>query len=91
MSRKPSAIAARPALTETGNRGSVPLFPELLASKGIDVPPQHVTFKQAPKHVKDSNSQLELTSATSDSDAVVVSDKPLLKANLVKSGRRTRK
>jgi hypothetical protein len=42
---------------------------ELLAGKGIDVPLQHVTFKQAPKHVHDGNIQLELTPATSDTKA----------------------
>jgi hypothetical protein len=52
---------------------------ELLAGKGIDVPPQHVTFKQAPKHVKDGNAQLELTTATSDADTDAVRDKPAKK------------
>ena len=53
---------------------------ELLAGKGIDVPPQHVTFKQAPKHVKDGSVQLEFVPATSDSNAEsepqAVADKP---------------
>ncbi|MCX6841612.1 MAG: DNA methyltransferase [candidate division WOR-3 bacterium] len=53
---------------------------ELLAGKGIDAPPQHVTFKQAPKHVKDGGVQLEITPATSDTNAatetLVVADKP---------------
>ncbi len=43
---------------------------ELLAGKGIDVPPQHVTFKQAPKYAKDGSVQLEMP------DLVVV-DRPL--------------
>jgi DNA modification methylase len=45
---------------------------ELLAGKGIDVPPQHVTFKQAPKHVRNGNHQLEFTPATSDADAETI-------------------
>ena len=53
---------------------------ELLAGKGIDVPPQHVTFKQAPKHVHNGNAQLELATSTTDSSAeaepLAVSDKP---------------
>lgn len=53
---------------------------ELLAGKGIDVPPQHVTFKQAPKHVKDGGVQLEFVPATSDANAEsepqAVADKP---------------
>jgi DNA modification methylase len=51
---------------------------ELLAGKGLDVPPQQATFKEAPKHVRNGNHQLEFTPATSDTyaDAVMVSDKP---------------
>jgi site-specific DNA-methyltransferase (adenine-specific) len=43
---------------------------ELLAGKGIEVPPQHVTFKQAPKYAKDGSVQLEMP------DLIVV-DRPL--------------
>jgi DNA modification methylase len=42
---------------------------ELLAGKGLDVPPQQATFKAAPKHVSNGYHQLELTPATSDSNA----------------------
>jgi adenine specific DNA methylase Mod len=50
---------------------------ELLAGKGLDVPPQQATFKEAPKHVHNGYHQLELSApATSDADAVMVSDKP---------------
>ncbi|MCX6841896.1 MAG: DNA methyltransferase [candidate division WOR-3 bacterium] len=49
---------------------------ELLAGKGLDVPPLQATFKEAPKHVHNGNHQLEFTPATSDADAVMVSDKP---------------
>jgi hypothetical protein len=49
---------------------------ELLAGKGLDVPPQQATFKEAPKHVRNGNHQLEFTPATSDTYAVMVSDKP---------------
>jgi site-specific DNA-methyltransferase (adenine-specific) len=42
---------------------------ELLAGKGIDVPPQHVTFKQAPKFAKDGSVQLEFVPTTSDEEA----------------------
>ena len=53
---------------------------ELLAGKGIDVPPQHVTFKQAPKFAKDGSVQLEFTPVTSDAapevETPVVADKP---------------
>jgi DNA modification methylase len=53
---------------------------ELLAGNGLDVPPQQATFKEAPKHVKDGNIQLELAPATSDSNAetepLAVADKP---------------
>jgi site-specific DNA-methyltransferase (adenine-specific) len=50
---------------------------ELLAGKGLDVPPQQATFKEAPKHVSNGYLQLELPApATSDADAVMVSDKP---------------
>ena len=52
---------------------------ELLAGKGIDVPPLQATFKEAPKHVHNGNHQLELTPATSDADAVMVSDRPCRK------------
>jgi site-specific DNA-methyltransferase (adenine-specific) len=41
---------------------------ELLTGKGINVPPQHVTFKQAPKFAKDGSIQLEFTPATSDAN-----------------------
>jgi DNA modification methylase len=49
---------------------------ELLTGKGLDVPPLQATFKEAPKHVSNGYHQLELTPATSDADAVMVSDKP---------------
>ncbi|MCX6843741.1 MAG: DNA methyltransferase [candidate division WOR-3 bacterium] len=53
---------------------------ELLAGKGLDVPPLQATFKEAPKHVHNGFHQLELTSATSDSNAetqpLAVADKP---------------
>jgi DNA modification methylase len=49
---------------------------ELLAGKGLDVPPQQATFKEAPKHVHNGFHQLEIAPATSDADAVMVSDKP---------------
>jgi DNA modification methylase len=49
---------------------------ELLAGKGLDVPPLQATFKEAPKHVSNGYHQLELAPATSDADAVIVSDKP---------------
>ena len=52
---------------------------ELLAGKGLDVPPLQATFKEAPKHVSNGYHQLELTPATSDADAVMVSDKPATK------------
>lgn len=52
---------------------------ELLAGKGIDVPPQHVTFKQAPKFAKDGSVQLEFMPVTSDaapeSEPLTVADK----------------
>jgi DNA modification methylase len=57
---------------------------ELLAGKGLDVPPLQATFKEAPKHVHNGYLQLELTPATSDADAAMVSDKPA-------AGRRKRK
>ena len=53
---------------------------ELLAGKGLDVPPQQATFKEAPKHVSNGYHQLELAPATSDADAVMVSDKPARKS-----------
>jgi len=62
---------------------------ELLVGKGIDVPPQHVTFKQAPKHVRNGNQQLELTPATSDADAVMASDKPVPKQRKDKRAGKT--
>ena len=53
---------------------------ELLAGKGLDVPPLQATFKEAPKHVSNGYHQLELTPATSDSHAetepLAVADKP---------------
>jgi len=55
---------------------------ELLTGKGIDCPQHTDTFKQAPKYVRNGNHQLELTPATSDSDAdsyltaAAVSDAP---------------
>ncbi len=53
---------------------------ELLAGKGLDVPPQQATFKEAPKHVSNGFHQLELTPATSDSHAetepLAVADRP---------------
>jgi DNA modification methylase len=51
---------------------------ELLAGKGIDVPPQHVTFKQAPKFAKDGSVQLEFVTsdANASDDPPVVADKP---------------
>jgi site-specific DNA-methyltransferase (adenine-specific) len=53
---------------------------ELLAGKGLVVPPQQATFKEAPKHVSNGYHQLELTPATSDSNAetepLAVADKP---------------
>jgi DNA modification methylase len=60
---------------------------ELLAGKGIDVPPQHVTFKQAPRHVRDGHAQLELMSATYDGEPAVVSDRPAKR----RAGRRSRR
>jgi DNA modification methylase len=47
---------------------------ELLAGKGLDVPPQQATFKEAPKHVHNGHHQLDLD--TSTADAVAVADKP---------------
>jgi DNA modification methylase len=47
---------------------------ELLAGKGLDVPPKQATFKEAPKHVRNGYHQLDL--AVSTADAVMVSDKP---------------
>jgi site-specific DNA-methyltransferase (adenine-specific) len=58
---------------------------ELLAGKGLDVPPQQATFKQAPKHVRNGYHQLEIAPATSDADAVMVSDKPARKARKKRS------
>jgi site-specific DNA-methyltransferase (adenine-specific) len=53
---------------------------ELLAGKSLDVPPHQATFKEAPKHVRNGNHQLEFTPATSDSNAGVeplaVADRP---------------
>jgi len=53
---------------------------ELLAGKGLDVPPLQATFKEAPKHVSNGFHQLELTQVTSDSNAetepLAVADKP---------------
>ena len=58
---------------------------ELLVGKGLDVPPLQATFKEAPKHVSNGYHQLELTPATSDADAVIVSDKPAPKARKKRS------
>jgi len=59
---------------------------ELLAGKGLDVPPLQATFKEAPKHVHNGNHQLEFTPATSDADAVMVSDKSQKRKGRAKKG-----
>jgi hypothetical protein len=49
---------------------------ELLSGKGLDVPPHHSTFKQAPK-ARNGHSQLDLlASSTSDAEPAVARDKP---------------
>jgi len=64
---------------------------ELLAGSGIDVPPQHVTFKQAPKHVHNGHTQLELA-ATSDSSPepaqLTVADKPRRQARATRKPKK---
>jgi len=65
---------------------------ELLAGKGLDVPPLQATFKEAPKHVSNGYHQLELTPATSDTnseiDVLVAGDRPLGARRTKRQGRR---
>ena len=69
-------------------RIQLPTIAELLAGKGLDVPPLQATFKEAPKHVRNGHHQLEIAPTTSDSNAET---EPLAVADKAPRGRQRRR